>query len=82
MPCFCLIFDFYDLVHTFDSMIGDDRSLFTLFRFEHREVEPWRSPSTSVDIEIRMLYKLILKYLYMTDRNGFNNINVLIEIRI
>ena len=28
-------------------MIGDDQSLFTLFRFEHQEVKPWRSPSTT-----------------------------------
>ena len=30
----CLII-FFGLVYTFDSMIGNDRSLFTLFRFEH-----------------------------------------------
>ena len=46
-PCFYLIFEFLYLVHTTDSMIGNDRSLFTLFRFKHGQVKSCRSPSTS-----------------------------------
>ena len=47
---FLLICDFFGLVHTSDSMIGNVRSLLTSFRFEHRQVKSQRSPSiTAID---------------------------------
>ena len=36
---FVLFNIFFNLVYIFDSMIGDDRSLFTFFRYEHQQVK-------------------------------------------
>ena len=39
--CFCL-------VYTFDSIIGNVRSLVTNVRYEHRQVKSWQAPSTNL----------------------------------
>ena len=38
---------FLGLVYTFDSKIGNDQCLFTLFRYKHWQVKLWLSPIAS-----------------------------------
>ena len=54
---------FWGLVHISDSMIGTVRSLFTLFRFEHRQEKSQRSPSISAATVFSDAWQLISQSL-------------------